>query len=115
MRYMDKVTQYQNIIIGLLNEYAELGTSAPGLSRQVITDKDHNHFQLVTVGWREGKHFVYIVAFHFDILEGKVWIQQNNTEAQIADELVERGVPKSDIVIGFQPPVVREMSGFALS
>jgi len=111
---MDQIAQYQNIIIDLLNEYAQLGTSASGLSRQVIADKDRNHFQLVTVGWREGKHFVYIVAFHFDIIDGKIWIQQNNTEAQIADELVERGVPKSDIVIGFQPPVVREVSGFAV-
>lgn len=110
---MNQIAQYQNIIIDLLNEYAQLGTSASGLSRQVIADKDRNHFQLVTVGWREGKHFVYIVAFHFDIIDGKIWIQQNNTEAQIADELVERGVPKSDIVIGFQPPLVRNQLGFA--
>ena len=110
---MDKINKYQQTIIDLLNEYAQLGTSSTGLSRQVIVDKDRNHFQLVTVGWREGKHFVYIVAFHFDIIDGKVWIQQNNTEAQIADELVERGIPKTDIVIGFQPPKVREFSGFA--
>jgi hypothetical protein len=110
---MDKITKYQQTIIDLLNEYAQLGNSSEGLSRQVIVDKDRNHFQLVTVGWRGGKHFVYIVAFHFDIIDGKVWIQQNNTEAQIADELVERGIPKTDIVIGFQPPKVREFSGFA--
>ena len=110
---MNKITKYQQTIIDLLNEYAQLGNSSAGLSRQVIVDKDRNHFQLVTVGWREGKHFVYIVAFHFDIIDGKVWIQQNNTEAQIADELVERGIPKTDIVIGFQSPKVRELSGFA--
>ena len=110
---MDKVKKYQNIIVSVLNEFANLGTSTPGLTRQVIVDKERNHYQLVTVGWRDGKRFVYIVAFHFDIIDGKIWIQQNNTEAHIAHELVDRGIPPTDIVIGFQPPFARTFSGFA--
>lgn len=37
----------------------------------------------------------------------RIWIQQNNTEANIAAELEERGISKSDIVIGFQHPSLR--------
>jgi hypothetical protein len=112
---MDKVKKYQDIITSLLNEYATYGQSTQGVTRQVIIDKDHNHYQLVTVGWRDSKDYVYVIAFHFDIIEGKIWIQQNNTEAKITDELIERGVPSKDIVLGFQSPRVRELSGFAVA
>jgi hypothetical protein len=112
---MDQVEKYQQIILSVLEEYAQLGQPTPGLSRQIIADKERRHYQLVTVGWRDGQRFVYIVAFHFDIRDGKVWIQQNNTEAHIADELVERGIPASDIVIGFQPPFARAEAGFAVA
>ena len=112
---MDKIKKYQNIIVSLLNEYAAYGQSAPGIKREVVADKENNHFQLVSVGWREGKSFVYVVAFHFDIIEGKIWIQQNNTEAKITDELMERGIPIQDIVLGFQSPQVRKLSGFAVA
>lgn len=55
------------------------------------------------------------MAFHFDIVDEKIWIQQNNTEAMIADELVERGVPATDIVLGFVVPDARQFSGFAVA
>lgn len=104
---MDKVSKYREIILSVLEDYAQLGTPAPGITRQIIADTEKNHYQLVTLGWREGRRFVYIVAFHFDIIGDKIWIQQNNTEAHIADELIARGVEPSDIIIGYQPPSVQ--------
>lgn len=35
------------------------------------------------------------------------------TEHGLARELEETGVPKSDIVLGFQPPDVRPLTGYA--
>ncbi|MFM6307282.1 MAG: element excision factor XisI family protein, partial [Dolichospermum sp.] len=37
------------------------------------------------------------------------------TEVGIANELVELGVPKEDIVLGFQLPSVRKYTDFAVS
>ncbi|BBC24751.1 fdxN element excision controlling factor protein [Pseudanabaena sp. ABRG5-3] len=45
---------------------------------------------------------------HLDIKNGKIWIQINNTELDIGQALVEKGVPKEDIVIGFQPVYIRQ-------
>ncbi len=104
---MDKITHYQQIIFDLLQEYAAIPPSYPtSLKDEVVADTVRNHFQLVSLGWEDGK-FVYDVVFYIDILDGKVWIQQNNTEADIAAKLAERGIPKSDIVIGFQHPSMR--------
>ncbi|MEO0042888.1 MAG: hypothetical protein RL329_2336, partial [Bacteroidota bacterium] len=51
--------------------------------------------------------------FHFDIKDGKIWFQCNNTEREVVDELMAMGVEKQDIVLGFLPPYARHLSGFA--
>jgi len=50
---------------------------------------------------------------HLDIRNEKIWIFYNSTEHDIAADLVDLGVPKQDIVLGFHP-LVREMSDYAI-
>ena len=40
-------------------------------------------------------------------------MQHDGTEEGVAALLAERGVPKSDIVLGFQAPYKRKYTGFA--
>jgi XisI protein len=47
------------------------------------------------------------VVMHFDIKDGKIWLQQNLTDRDPAEELVEMGVPKGDIILGLQMPSKR--------
>lgn len=111
---MDKIKKYQELIISFLQEFYEernLGVHG-GLEDQIIIDKERNHFQLLCVGWK-GKSYIMGISFHFDIKNEKIWIQQNNTETLVADYFTERGVPKSDIVLGFQPEYARPYTGFA--
>lgn len=111
---MEKITHYQEIICNLLQEYANIKKSiTPDVKKQLIIDKENHQYQLLSVGWHRG-HFIYTIAFHFSIIDGKVWVQQNNTEALVADELVERGIPKTDIVLGFLSKEARAYSGFAV-
>jgi len=55
----------------------------------------------------------YCTLISIDIKGEKIWIQHNGTESGIADELVLPGIPKSDIVMGFQAPYKRKPTGFA--
>ena len=50
---------------------------------------------------------------HLDVREGMIWVQVDNTEPGIADELVELGIPKDKIVLGFQAPFKRKFTEFA--
>jgi hypothetical protein len=50
-----------------------------------------------------------------DIKEGKIWVQQNTTELRIAHKLVARGIPKEDIILGFQPSYARKDTGFGMA
>jgi hypothetical protein len=98
---MDTIGYYGKIVEELLNKYASIRkTLTPGVRSELIIDRERHHYQLLTIGWHQHL-FIYTIVFHFDIIDGKLWIQQNNTDALIADELVQRGVDRNDIVMGF--------------
>ena len=64
------------------------------------------------MGWKQ-QQWIHSSILHLDIKNGKIWIQWNGTEEDIAAELVNLGVPKEDIVIGFQSPFMRQFSEYA--
>lgn len=110
---MDKILKYQKAIIELLENYAyRYNQSNETLKHYVIKDKENHHYQLITMGFEDGV-FIHSCIFHFDIINKKVWLQVNETDILIADELMEHNVPKEDIVIGFQQPHLRKYTGFA--
>jgi XisI protein len=111
---MDKINDYQTKIIALLNEYiCQYDAKNPELKDEVICDYQNKHFQLVTSGWEDNR-YRYTISFHFHIKnDGKVWLLVNNTDVRIAEELVNKGVPRTDIVLGFQRPIHRQFTDFA--
>lgn len=104
---MDQPAHYATLIVEKLQAYAAIPpNNASELRQQVLADKEGHHYQLLSISWRE-EAFVFPVIFHFDIIDGKVWLQRHTSDILIADELVAAGIPKADIVLGFQPDYVR--------
>ncbi len=112
---MDKTLKYETAVIELLEEYAVFWDTEDSIKNHIIIDKDRKRYQLVIIGWRNDSRFVHSVAFYIEIQNSKIWIHQNNTQALIADELIEKGVKKEDIVLGFVAPSLRSSSGFAMA
>jgi hypothetical protein len=48
------------------------------------------------------------------IKDGKIWIQWNATDLDIAQKLVHLGISPQDIVIGFHPVNLRQYSDYAV-
>jgi hypothetical protein len=78
---------------------------------QTIFDSEHDHYQLLYVGWPGDKRDFGCIL-HLDIKGGKIWIQHDGTEEGIANRLVEMGVPKQDIILAFHEPYVRQFTDF---
>ncbi len=111
---MDKITKYQNAILHILSEYAKIKYANVNGENQLIADKENHRYQVITIGW-EGDRFVHDCPMHFDIINGKIWVQRNMTEWEVGDMLEKMGVPKSDIVIGFLSPTMREFTDYAVA
>jgi len=114
---MEKLEKYREYVQRVLTNYAKRRTSNhknDDLELQTIFDTIHDHYQLIYVGWDKGKR-VYGPVIHLDIKNEKIWLQWNGTEDNIADDLVELGVPKQDIVLGFHSPYMRQFTDYAVS
>lgn len=111
---MDKLTQYRQYIKDIIAEYSQYRPSYGEVEMEQVIDTAHDHYQLMSAGW-DGEHRIHGCVFHFDIKDGKIWIQHDGSEEGIANRLVEYGVPKSDIVLAFHSPFRRQFTGFAVS
>jgi hypothetical protein len=110
------VAQYQQYIRQLLSERAQRIANQQNEQEydvQTLFDDEHGHYQLLYVGWRGNKRDFGCVV-HLDIKDGKIWIQHDGTEVGVANQLVEMGVPKQDIVLAFHEPEVRQFTDFAV-
>ena len=110
---MDTLAKYRQIIKEVLSEYAQYKPINGDIENIPIFDETHDRYQLVSMGW-EGKKRVYGCVMHIDIKADKVWLQNDNTDANIAQELVMKGIPQTQIVLGFQPEHYRSYTGFAV-
>jgi len=109
---MDTLAVYRNIIQSLLTAYAAIPIANGTIDCYTVFDPKQDHYQVMNVGW-DGHRRVYGCVLHLDIKEGKIWIEQNMTEMRVAQELVERGVAKEDIVLGFQAEM-RQYTGYGV-
>jgi XisI protein len=109
----DKLTKYRDIARSVVMEYASHRLSHGDIQTEPVIDTERDHYEVIHVGWDSRGFRVHSSVIHLDIIDGKVWIQHDSTDWPVADALMEAGVPKEDIVLGFHPVEVREYTGFA--
>jgi hypothetical protein len=103
------VTFYQQCIKAVLTEYQQLRT--PHSHIELLFDDERMRYMVMRVGWHNQKR-IHLCLVHIDILDDLVIIQSNNTEAPLAAELVDMGIPRAKIGLGFIPPEARQYAEY---
>lgn len=98
--------RYADIVQNLLQSYARIPYADPSLRDETIFDPLNNHFLLVTTGWQSGER-IYATIVHMTVKEDGIWIECNNTDQDLAAELVAAGVPPQDIHVPAQMDFAR--------
>ncbi|ACK73653.1 XisI protein [Gloeothece citriformis PCC 7424] len=111
---MDNLEKYGNIIEGILQQYAALPYRYGDVNTFVIVSQDRKHFLLMDEGWQDDLR-VYGVITHVELRQDKIWIQRDGIEDGITSELLEAGISKDKIVLGFQSPEIRQYTEFAIN
>jgi hypothetical protein len=115
---MDKIALYKKYILSILERLrgSNVANTNLNIETQIVTDTTHHHYHLLRTGFDKDMVHIYSIVLHFQIKEdGKIWILNNRTDIDVAEELQEMGVPKTDIVLGFQAPLFRSYSGYAVA
>ena len=50
-----------------------------------------------------------------EIIDGKIWVQRDDTEDGVTYDLEEAGIPKDKIVLDFHPLHLRPHTGYAVA
>ncbi|MFN8354652.1 MAG: element excision factor XisI family protein [Spirosomataceae bacterium] len=105
---MEKIARYQTIVKERLQKFVHQGDSYP-VKEYEIFDDQHGHYQIVRVGWTPKNKFVLEIVIYIQVRtdDGKVWIWANWTEHDLATELIQAGIDKTEIVLGFLPEYAR--------
>lgn len=111
---MVRVEKYPTLIKELLSQYSSVETPRNDVDVQLIFDEKRDHYQWLNVGW-DGSNRIYRSIIHIDIKEGKIWLQQNLTDLDPAEDLVNLGVPRQDIILGLQPPFKRPYTDYGVA
>lgn len=109
---MDQLNRYQQIIRSVLAPYATIHYANVPVRNRLVFDDEHGQYLIMSEGW-DGNRHLHGCLIHLEIIDGKIWVQRDGTEAGITDDLVAAGIPKDAIVLGFQEPAVRKYTGFA--
>ena len=111
---MDKIIQYRQIIRETLLAHSKIKPAYGEIEMEVLFDQERDRYQILRAGWLQ-KSRVYGILIHIDLKDNKVWIQYDGTEVGVANELLERGIPREDIVLAYHSPFMRQYDGFAVS
>ena len=111
---MDPVNNYREAVERVLTVYTTIPYAHGELRCEALFDCAHDRYALITLGWNAGKR-VHFPLVHIDIVGDKVWIEKDTTEDGVAPELVQAGIPKSQIVLAFRPPEVRQHTEYAVA
>lgn len=101
----------RDIVKNTLSEFAAIPSHGTTQDRTVFDDQA-SVYQWCSYGWQDMKRN-FNVIIHIEIRNGFVWIERNASDIEIGELLTERGIPKSQIVLGFQAPYKRGLHGYA--
>ncbi len=109
---MDTLDSYREIVRAMLTEMTRIPYSHGDIRLETVFDRESDRYLVMTVGRDRGAR-VHGCLVHVDIVDGKLWVQRDGTEHGIANDLVEAGVAKQHIVLGFYSPETRKHAGLA--
>ena len=111
-RRMADLAAYRQLIQTILTQRAQRRSLHDPVKPYLIFDTERDHYLLVNSGWQGSSQRLYGTVSHIRILEAKIYIEYEGFEDAIADELVQLGVPRSDIVLGYRSPASRQFTQF---
>lgn len=108
-RDMGERNRDRELIERILSEYAALPVTYGEIDRELVLDRSRDRYLLMLVGW-QNKQRVHGALIHIDLIDGRFWIQYDGTERGVALDLLEAGISKDRVVLGYKPPERRQIN-----
>jgi hypothetical protein len=101
------------VITTILRDLAEAST-LENVEILALFDSAHDNYLLLDAGWDGVRRIHHIVA-HMRIRNGKIWVEADNTDQELVQQLLDAGIDKESIVLAFYSPQKRPFTEFAVA
>jgi hypothetical protein len=110
---MERLSRYRQTITRVLSDLAEAST---GDDTEILPlfDAANDNYLLVAAGWSGIQRTHHIIA-HLRLRNGKIWVEADNTDVGIVQQLLDSGISKEEIVLAFYSPQKRQYTEFAVA
>ncbi len=110
---METRSRYRQVIMSVLSDLAE--ASAQGeVEILPLFDTARDNYLVLDAGWDGVRRLHHILA-HLRLRNGKIWVEADNTDTKIVQQLLDAGIPKEAIVLAFYSPQKRPLTEFAVA
>jgi len=111
---MADLEKYRGYIEEIILCRAKFKYANSSLEKKPFFDPERDRYLLMVNGFEGKKRYNYALV-DVEIRNGKFWIHYDGLEDGVATYLIEKGVPKEDIVLAFYSPEKRKLTEFAVA
>lgn len=98
---MDRIEKYRQILESVVKRHAQFQPANGQIETHSICDRENDEYMVIDSGWNEKGRRIYDVVLHFRLQDGTVFVERDNTDAEVARELLEAGIEKDDIILAY--------------
>lgn len=95
---MDKLAKYRDIIEKIIRYYGQFQSSFGKVDTYAICDRETDNYLVLDVGWLPSRKRQHAIPIHIRIKDGKVWLEWDGTDEEIAQQLIDAGIAEEDMV-----------------
>ena len=107
---MDRVESYRQILQSIVKRHARFQPANGRIQTIAVCDREADEYLVIDTGWNEKGRRIHSVSLHFRLQDGKIYIEQDATDAEVARELIENGVRRDDVVLAFNFAPYRKLT-----
>lgn len=98
---MDRIKNYRQILEKTVKRHAGFQPANGEIETHAVCDREQDEFMVIDSGWNEKGRRIYDVVLHFRLQDGTVYVERDNTDAEVVRELLEAGIAKDDIILAY--------------
>lgn len=98
---MDRIENYRQILERIVKRHAQFQPTNGEIKTHAVCDRENDEYMVIDSGWSEKGKRIYDVVLHFRLQDGIIYVERENTDAEVVRELLGYDVNKDDIILAY--------------